>query len=195
MSGKIPYFFRQNTDFLYLSGCLEPDTVLVLWTDDRDQAKSTLFLRPKNEHDELWDGPRTGHENAAHFFGVDESYRLGDFSKFIEKFVNQTDSFNIWYDNVDEIQPNVTTVLRSLLSAASRIESPMQFLHELRVIKSPTEIELMQKTCQIASKAINSTIRNTKPGELSANLLFNLHQSSHLVSILFVSVCQVIPSI
>lgn len=167
MTGKIPYFFRQNTDFLYLSGCLEPDTVLVLWTDDRAQAKSALFLRPKNEHDELWDGPRTGHEHGADFFGVDESYRLFEMPKFIAKFVNQSESFNIWYDNVDEIQSNVTTMLRSLLSSMQKIESPMQFLHELRVIKSPAEIELMRKTCQIASEAINSTMQHTKPGELS----------------------------
>lgn len=171
MTGKIPYFFRQNTDFLYLTGCLEPDTVLVLWTNDRNQLQSTLFLRPKNGHDELWDGPRTGDQYAVDFFGVDEAYPLIDLSKFIGNFVNQSGSFNIWYDNADEIQSNVTALLQSQLPNAKGIESPMKFLHELRLIKSPAEINLMRKTCEIASQAINETMQNTKPGELKNEIV------------------------
>ena len=30
MIDKIPYFFRQDTDFRYLTGCLQPDNVLVI---------------------------------------------------------------------------------------------------------------------------------------------------------------------
>lgn len=166
MTGKIPYFFRQNTDFFYLTGCLEPDTVLVLWTNDKNQSQSALFMRSKNSHDELWDGPRTGHEHAIGFFGVDEAYPLLNLTKFIGDFLNQSNSCNIWYDNLDEIQSNVTALLRPHLSNARKIESPMEFLHELRLIKSPAEIDLMRKTCEIASKAINTTMQKTKPGEL-----------------------------
>lgn len=32
MSDKIPYVFRQNTEFLYLTGCQEPDTCVVITT-------------------------------------------------------------------------------------------------------------------------------------------------------------------
>lgn len=60
MSEKIPYVFRQNTDFLYLTGCMEPDCVLVLSTTQKDNSLSTLFLRKKDKHAEKWDGPRTG---------------------------------------------------------------------------------------------------------------------------------------
>ena len=60
MTEKIPYFFRQNTDFLYLSGCLEPDTALVLTGSCEDDFTSALFLRRQDAHSALWDGPRTG---------------------------------------------------------------------------------------------------------------------------------------
>lgn len=60
MSEKIPYVFRQNTDFLYLTGCTEPDCVLVLSTTQEENSLSTLFLRKKDKHAEKWDGPRTG---------------------------------------------------------------------------------------------------------------------------------------
>lgn len=60
MTDKIPYFFRQNTDYLYLSGCLEPDTALVLTGSCEDDFTSTLFLRKQDDHSALWNGPRTG---------------------------------------------------------------------------------------------------------------------------------------
>lgn len=38
-------------------------------------------------------------------------------------------------------------------------------MHRQRVIKSPSEIQLMRKTCEIASNAINQTMRDSKPGD------------------------------
>lgn len=164
MTGKIPYFFRQNTDFFYLTGCLEPDSILVLWTEDEGQAKSALFMRPKNDHDELWDGPRTGVEHSVNFFGVDEAYPLGDVAKFVEKYVSKSEAVNVWYEINEEIQPKLYTNLRPVLSTKTLFQSPLEFLHELRVIKGPAEADLMRKTCEIASKAINMTMQQSKPG-------------------------------
>lgn len=45
MSDKIPYVFRQNTDFFYLSGCLEPDSVLAITIDSNGSSQSVLFMR------------------------------------------------------------------------------------------------------------------------------------------------------
>lgn len=59
MSEKIPYVFRQNTDFLYLTGCLEPDCALIM-TASGSNILSTMFVRKKDKHAEKWDGPRTG---------------------------------------------------------------------------------------------------------------------------------------
>jgi Xaa-Pro aminopeptidase len=60
MSDKIPYVFRQNTDFRYLTGCLEPDSSLIIQINEDGSYKTMLLVRPKNKHSELWEGPRTG---------------------------------------------------------------------------------------------------------------------------------------
>lgn len=83
MSDKIPYVFRQNSDFLYLSGCLEPNSVLIITINSTGQIRSTLFMRPKDRHAELWDGPRTGVENAPEFFGVEHAYSFNELQSFI----------------------------------------------------------------------------------------------------------------
>lgn len=86
MSDKIPYVFRQNSDFLYLTGCLELDTVLVMWIDGTTPtAKSALFARPKDKQAELWDGARTGVNNARQLFKVDQCYAFNELPKFLKK--------------------------------------------------------------------------------------------------------------
>lgn len=176
MTGKIPYFFRQNSDFFYLTGCLEPESVLVLWTEDEGQiAKSAMFMRPKNNHDELWDGPRTGVEHSVDFFGVDEAHPLTDLAKFIERYLSKSQTTNVWYENNDEIQPKLYTTLRPILSTTTLFQSPVEFLHELRLIKSPAEANLMRKTCEIATKAINQTMQQSQPGifyEIYSDFIF-----------------------
>lgn len=89
MSDKIPYFFRQNTDFLYLSGCLEPDSCLVLTSSPILHHYSTLFLRDKDSDAELWDGPRTGVQEAINLFGVDQALPITELEKFIRSYIQQ----------------------------------------------------------------------------------------------------------
>lgn len=56
------------------------------------------------------------------------------------------------------------TKLQNCLKENSQfLESPKQFLHKLRVKKSPGEIKLLKKACEIASQAIKDTMAVTKP--------------------------------
>lgn len=51
MSGKIPYVFRQDSDFFYLTGCLEPDVALVITsTPGSDNFQTILFVPPTDSH-------------------------------------------------------------------------------------------------------------------------------------------------
>jgi Xaa-Pro aminopeptidase len=115
MTEKIPYVFRQNTDFLYLSGCLEPDSALVLTGMRGDDHVSTLFVRKRDTHSELWDGPRTGVEGAPALFGVDQAYALTDLEPFIASFTRSHRSFILWYDFMNPLQPDVHRILREFL--------------------------------------------------------------------------------
>lgn len=167
MSDKIPYLFRQNTDFLYLSGCLEPDSCLVLATRDYpSQHSATLFMREKDEHAETWDGPRTGPEEAVNLFGVDQALSTNELEHFFNCYMKSPQSTAIWYDVVNPVQPKVHEILSSFFKTTQNKcwESPKAFIHRLRVIKSPAEQLLMQKSCDIASDAIVRTITSSKPG-------------------------------
>lgn len=98
MSEKIPYVFRQNTDFLYLTGCQEPDSCLVLAAGESpSQHFVTLFVRESDSHSEKWDGPRTGPEEAIHFFGVDQGLPMSELQNYLQFYMKSNRSSTLWY--------------------------------------------------------------------------------------------------
>ncbi|SPO30253.1 related to X-Pro aminopeptidase II [Ustilago trichophora] len=78
MSGNIFYKFRQETNFWYLTGFQEPDSAVILEKDPSTPRgyKMTMFVQKRDEHNETWNGPRTGLDGAMDIFGADESYEL-----------------------------------------------------------------------------------------------------------------------
>ena len=159
ISAVIPYVFRQNSDFLYLSGCLEQDSILVMEISE-SSSKSIMFVRPKDKNAELWDGVRTGPEGAIELFGVEQAFPVNNFQPFLEKFKNQPASL-VWYDEKNSDQKNLSSIIKPTNEV---IECPTKFIHTLRWIKSEAEIELMRRTCEIASDAINHTMKTSLPG-------------------------------
>ncbi|KAF2901085.1 hypothetical protein ILUMI_05141 [Ignelater luminosus] len=174
MSDKIPYVFRQSTDFLYLSGCLEPDSCLVLaTTESPSQHCVTMFMRETDSHSELWDGPRTSIEDAVGLFGVDQALPVSELGSYIKFYMKSNPQSILWYDYITPVQKNIHKVMQDFLNEKFNKlwESPNRFIHQLRLIKSPAEIKLMQKSCDIASDAIAKTIRFARPG-LSEHQIF-----------------------
>lgn len=157
MSGMIPYVFRQNSDFFYLTGCLEQDSALVIEITETS-ARSLIFLREKDKNAEMWDGVRTGPDGGLELFAMDEAYSVNELENFIKK---QPASTLIWHDEKSCEQKKISNAVNA---RNAPIDSPSKLIHTLRWIKSDAEIELMRKTCDIASEAINHTIRTSQPG-------------------------------
>lgn len=172
MSGKIPYVFRQNTDFLYFTGCQDPDSILII-TIKNENIATALFLTQQDQHSELWDGPRTKVEIAPKMFGVDLALPITEFGQFFVSFMNETKKCIIWYDNVDIAQPSLHEKLHELMKMTNNqtFVSPTSIMHKIRLIKSQSEINLMKKSCEIISTAISKTIEISKP-EMSEHHLF-----------------------
>ncbi|XP_073828850.1 xaa-Pro aminopeptidase 3 [Musca autumnalis] len=162
MSDKIPYFFRQNSDFYYLSGCMEPDTILALYIDEMGNMKSMMFLRPKDKHAELWEGSRTGVDLAIELFGLDETFSCDSYEHEIKRLIE----FNkplIWFDSKTCDLSNISEITKRITSSCT-VESPSSLIQGMRLFKSPAEQNLMRRTCEIASHSINEVMSETRPG-------------------------------
>ncbi|XP_026323865.1 xaa-Pro aminopeptidase 3-like [Hyposmocoma kahamanoa] len=165
MTEKIPYTFRQNSDFYYLTGCMEPGAVLVIIKPAQtDNYQTILFVHDKNSHDEMWEGPRTGCNAAAKLFAVHEARPIESFSKYLSRTVS-TKPCVLWYNRETASNPEIVTIVcKTLEQNTMRWGDPQRVLHFMRVIKSPAEIELMKETCCIGAQSINMAMACTKPG-------------------------------
>ncbi|XP_004928657.1 xaa-Pro aminopeptidase 3 [Bombyx mori] len=167
MSDKIPYVFRQNSDFFYLTGCLEPSAILVMIKPAHsDTFKSVLFVHEKDSHAELWEGPRTGCTAATQLFAVDEARPVDSFSVYINKLAASSKPSVLWYHNEAPANPEIHSTIRSVIHPETQVTlaDPQRTLHFMRVIKSPAEVELMKEVCYIGSQSVNTAMACTKPG-------------------------------
>lgn len=62
----VEHKFRQDSDFYYLSGFVEPEAVIVL-IPGRKNGSFILFCRERDPKKETWNGYRYGPEGAVEF--------------------------------------------------------------------------------------------------------------------------------
>ena len=117
MAPDVPHIFKQNSDFLYLTGFKEPDSVLVISRTDPDVArgslayKCALFAKEKNPKKEIWDGPSTGPENVPKLCGIENAYPIDEFKTYLNSLLKETSPnrrVTLWrYPNIgQESGPN-----------------------------------------------------------------------------------------
>src|SRR6185436_14165454 len=81
--------FRQNNQFFYLTGVVEPRALAVI---DGRSKKTTLFLQPKNERREqrMYGPALSPGEAAAVATGIDEVVPRDEFTKFVATLARET---------------------------------------------------------------------------------------------------------
>lgn len=175
MSGDVPYRFHQGTDLLYMTGFQEPDAVLLLEsTGGLPEHKSILYVRPRDPHRELWDGPRAGPDGAAAFTGVTEAYNIDELGAHLEQKYSKM-GFSVWYCTEEYVHPDhddviINSLTNSPHSHIDNVHTYTQLLHKLRLVKSPAELNLMRKAGQIAASAFRETMHSTRPDVMEYQL-------------------------
>lgn len=98
MTERIPYPYRQDTDMLYLSGCTEPGSALVITSKTLGRITETLFVRGRDPRQELWDGPRiAANQTCAMLFGVDEILASSELVRYLQSFADHNNNCILWY--------------------------------------------------------------------------------------------------
>ncbi|KAJ6658968.1 hypothetical protein lerEdw1_019605 [Lerista edwardsae] len=164
MSNDIPYTFHQDTNFLYLCGFQEPDSILVLQSvpgKPLPSHKALLFVPRRDPSRELWDGPRSGTDGAVALTGVDEAYTIEEFRHLLAKL--KDGSSVLWYDFAKPVHPQLhSDYLVPLAEVKARSKNHFRairhLVENLRLIKSPAEIEKMRIAGKLTSQAFTETM-------------------------------------
>ncbi len=163
------YKFRQDSDFMYLTGFPEPDAIAVITPSKR--TKYTMFVRPRDPEMETWFGRREGTEGAKKNYGVQQAYNLDRFEKMLHKMLDGHDKLYYRFGVDKKLDRTILDYLSGQRVARLKtaypphtIVDPTITIHEMRLFKNEEEIEIMAKSGEIAAEAHILAMKKTKPG-------------------------------
>ena len=190
--------FRQTNEFYWLSGVETAQAWL--WMDGRRGA-TTLFLPRRDEKLERSDGPSLSAEDAGEAraaTGVDDVRPLEELERELRGAASlfvphspaegrassrdvlvrsqKTSERDPWHG-----EPPREQALIGRLAAGRRVRDLSPILDELRLLKSPREMDLLRRAGQLSALAVREAMRSTRPGlrehhlEAVARYLFRLN--------------------
>ena len=74
-SGNDYYPYRQDSDFYYLTGFVEPESIAV-FVPGRSKGEFILFNRERDYKGEIWTGKYAGQEGACRNFDADQAFSI-----------------------------------------------------------------------------------------------------------------------
>ncbi len=154
------YPFRQDSNFWYLTGFDEPDSIALFLSHKPKGERFILFVAPKDIISEVWNGFRWGVEGAEREFKADKAHPINDFRALLPHYISNAEEIVFSIGKHSAIEKIVLEIFSQQLEARSRvgigansIKSPEIYLNEMRLIKSDFEINRMRVATQISAEA------------------------------------------
>lgn len=164
------YPYRHDSYFYYLSGFTEPEAVIVLVCGEHAN-QSILFCREKNLEREIWDGFRYGPDAAREAFGFDAAYPIGALDTELPKLMADAPALFYALGSNEKLDAQVQRWLQGVRNQARAGVLPpasaydvQVLLDEMRLKKDATEIDIMQRSADIAAAAHRRAMRIARPG-------------------------------
>ena len=170
-SNDVPYPFRQDSNFYYLTGYNHPDAILVILKLTKNTYKEYFFSKDPNEFDEIWTGKVPKKSQIKKLFGFDNTDYVSDLPIFLEENLSKVESVYHSQDKsgttqeiLDEKISNIRKSYRKGLIAPTKFHCIDSLIQELRLIKNQFEINNIRKSTSISVEAHNMLMRKCKPG-------------------------------
>lgn len=170
-SGDQYFPYRQNADLFYLSGIEQEKTILILAPSHPDpKLREILFIRDTNKQLETWFGHKLTKEEAREISGVKNIKYASRMEAILRDIIISMDNIYVNANEYAKVEKEFdarddrsTKLLKAKYPAHTFLRSA-PILTELRTIKSKTEIEIIQKSCDITEKAFRRVLEKMKPG-------------------------------
>ncbi|MFI3219729.1 MAG: Xaa-Pro aminopeptidase [Methylococcales bacterium] len=166
----VNYPFRQDSDFYYLTGFNEPNS-LAVFIPEREQGEYILFCREFDEKKALWEGAHAGLEGATSHYAADDSFPIEDLNDILPGMLeNKTKVFypmgrdsELDHKLLDWIN-HIRRQSRTGVNAPGELVSLEHILHEMRLFKSAEELKLMRRAATVSAAAHVKAMQKCKAG-------------------------------
>ena len=170
------YPYRQDSDFLYLTGFREHDAMLVMIPEGKE-GQCMLFCRSRDPEREMWDGAMVGLDAAVSEYGMNQAFDFSEVEKRLPDLLH--DRERIYYDLgrspmfdqrligwLNEFRGKA----RKTFHAPEEIHALDHMLHDMRVYKSREELSAMRRSAKVAIEAHECAMKLCSPGLNEADI-------------------------
>ena len=163
--------FKQNSDLIWLTGIEQEDSMLILFPDNPDpKYREVLVLVRPNELKEKWDGHRLRRNEATAISGIQTIVWLDVLDGLLQPWIHLSN--NIYLNtNENDRKANFVPVRDYRYAEQMKQRYPLhqykrsaKLLKDLRAVKTPLEVEVIQKAIDITEKTFKRLLQFIKPG-------------------------------
>jgi Xaa-Pro aminopeptidase len=169
-NSDVHHSFRQDSDFVYLTGFHEPEAVAVIAPGHPD-GDFTLFVRPRDREQEIWTGYRVGADGAKARFGADAAHNLDDLDSVLPRLLvdREVVYYRLGNSNHDDRMLRLVSRARAYHNRTGKrmpttIADVSALLGEMRLRKSASEIESLRAACELSAEGHREAMRFARPG-------------------------------
>lgn len=169
-NNDVHFGFRQNSDFQYLTGFDEPDSLAVLMPG-REQGEYVLFVRDKDKEREIWDGYRAGPDGAVEDYSADDAFPIDDMDDIIPGLMEGKTRVYAHMGVDSGFDHQLMAWLNSIRGKVRQGAVPpddfsdiAHLLHDLRLKKSKQEVAIMADAAKLSASAHTRAMKSCKPG-------------------------------
>ncbi|HYF30391.1 MAG TPA: aminopeptidase P family protein [Chitinophagaceae bacterium] len=183
-NGDALHHFKQNSDLYWLSGISQEDSMVILFPDNPDpKFREVLVLVRPNELKEKWDGKRLRRQEATAISGIATIVWLDALDALLQTWVHLAD--NIYLDsNENDRKASLVQTRDYRFIQEMKARYPLhqyyraaQLMKELRAIKTPLEIEVVQQAIDITHKTFERLLRFIRPGVMEYEIEAEIYHS------------------
>jgi len=184
MNGDALYPFKQNSDLFWLTGIEQEETMLILFPDNPDpKYREVLVLVRPNELKEKWDGHRLTSTEGQNISGIKTIVWLDVLDGMLQPWIHLADTIYV-NTNENDRKANLVPVrdyrfAKEMLKRypAHNYRRSAKTLKDLRAIKTPLEMEVMQKAMDITDVTFRRLLQFIKPGVFEHEIEAEIYHS------------------
>lgn len=175
------YRFRPASNFYYLTGFTEPEAIIVL-IPGRAEGETIFFNRISDPLQEMWHGYRAGQTGAINDFLADEAFPIEEFNEIVPELIKNKSVLAYQFGFENDIDHEIAIwrdairgQIRQGANFPATIINITEMINEMRVIKSPAEIEVLKKAGSINTLAHKRAMQMCAPGMSELQLFSELN--------------------
>ncbi len=169
-SGDVEFIYRQDSDFYYLTGFAEPESVAV-FSPGHPDGEFAMFVRPRDRERETWTGRRAGLEGAMIDYGADKAYVIDELEKVLPRYLEKSERVHYPLGLNEKLDERVLKMVRWAQAMRPRLGvgpsvliDPRDLIHEARLMKEEAELAAMRRAMEISGEAHRRAMLKARGG-------------------------------